>query len=185
VIHRSIYEYNTASAHSGGASCGSNVNSIVFFNHASIGANWSGTIKFQNSCATPLPPGSSNITADPGLASLTHLSVGAPCVGAGSNADADWMTDLQEYWADTIPTNGLSFFPNIALTNAPPGVMSFVVTDSSTGRVYGVYANTNLLQAPHTWTLIPPEKTGTAASFTLTATNNLPAQNYRTGVRLP
>ena len=63
--------------------------------------------------------------------------------------------------------------------------MSLVIAPTSTGRVYGVYANANLLQSPQLWTLVPPEQTGTAASLTLTVTNNLPGANYRTGVRLP
>jgi len=63
--------------------------------------------------------------------------------------------------------------------------MSLLIDQSSTGRVYGVFANTNLLQAPQTWVLVPAEQTGTSAALTLTITNALPSANYRTGVRLP
>ena len=102
-----------------------------------------------------------------------------------SNADADGMTDLEEYIADTHPTNGASFFPAVALTNASPGTMTLVVSLTSTGRVYGAFANTNLLDTPQAWTLLTPEQTGTASTLQFSVTNNLPAQHYRTGVRLP
>ena len=104
---------------------------------------------------------------------------------ADADSDTDGFTGREEYYADTQPTNGASFFPRAALTNAPAGRMALVIGPTSTGRVYGVFANTNLLQAPQAWTLVPPEQTGTASSLTLTITNTLPAANYRTGVRLP
>lgn len=49
----------------------------------------------------------------------------------------------------------------------------------------GVYVNTNLLESPQAWTLVPPEQTGTATALTLTITNIHPQANYRTGVRRP
>jgi len=110
-----------------------------------------------------------------------------PAVSNGllSNADSDWMTDIEEYWADTQPTNGLSFFPAIVLTNPLVGTMSLVVDITSTARVYGVRWTTNLLDDPQVWPLIPPEKTGTGSSVTFTVTNEAPQSSYRTGVRLP
>ena len=106
-------------------------------------------------------------------------------VTASYDSDADGFTDAEEYIADTQPTNGASFFPDVLLTNAPAGQLSLLIDQSSTGRIYGVFINTNLLQTPQAWTLVPPEQTGTAASLTLTITNTLPAANYRAGVRLP
>lgn len=102
-----------------------------------------------------------------------------------ANNDGDSHNNFEEYIADTIPTNAASFFPRIALTNPPPGTMSLVISSTSTGRVYGVYASTNLPQTPQAWTLVPPEKTGTASALTLTVTNVVPFRNLRTGVRLP
>ncbi|MFH0909528.1 MAG: Calx-beta domain-containing protein, partial [bacterium] len=103
----------------------------------------------------------------------------------GSNVDGDWMTDMEEYIADTQPTNGLSFFPTIVLTDAPTGAMSLVVYPTSAGRVYGVRWTTNLMLDPQVWTLYPPEKTGTGSAVTFTVTNDAPGRTYRTGVRLP
>lgn len=105
--------------------------------------------------------------------------------GLTLDQDSDGLTDFEEYIADTSPTNSASFFPKILLTNAPAGQTALVIAPTSTGRVYGVYANTNLVQSPQTWTLVLPEQTGTASALTLTITNALPSVNYRTGVRLP
>jgi hypothetical protein len=95
------------------------------------------------------------------------------------------MTDVEEYWADTIPTNGGSFFPLVALTNSPPGTMSLLVSSSSVARLYSVYWSTNLLGIPQLWTYTPPEKTGTGSSLTFIITNEVPVRFYRTAVRLP
>lgn len=123
-----------------------------------------------------------------GMPSWWEALYGVPVANAANattSSDGDWMTDLEEYIADTQPTNGASYFPPALVTNAPAGQMSLIIAPTSTGRVYGVYANTNLLRAPQLWTLVPPEQTGTAASLTLTITNSVPAANYRIGVRLP
>jgi len=105
--------------------------------------------------------------------------------GPSANADDDWMTDLEEYIADTHPTNGASFFPKIILTDPPLGTMVLDVDPTSTARVYHVSWNTNLLELPQTWTLYPPEKTGTGSAISFTVTNEVPNRSFRTGVRLP
>ncbi|NCC49951.1 MAG: PKD domain-containing protein [Spartobacteria bacterium] len=38
----------------------------------------------QYSCSTPMPVGTGNITNEPMMASLAHISVNSPCVGAGN-----------------------------------------------------------------------------------------------------
>jgi hypothetical protein len=101
------------------------------------------------------------------------------------NSDNDDQPDVDEYIADTQPTNGASYFPLVVLTNPPLGTMVMVVNPTSTARVYGVRWASNLLANPQIWTLIPPEKTGTGSAVTFTLTNNGPGRIYRTGVRLP
>jgi hypothetical protein len=102
-----------------------------------------------------------------------------------SNADTDWMTDQEEYFADTNPTNTSSVFPLVTQSNAPFGTFVLVVNPSSTGRVYGVRWTTNLVVNPQVWTLYGAEKTGTGSAVTFSVTNDLPGRTYRTGVRLP
>ena len=129
-------------------------------------------------------PGATDLAGNPRIA-LGTVDMGAYEYDGSADPDTDGFTDAEEYIADTQPTNAASFFPRIQLTNAPAGQMSLVIDPTSTGRVYGVYLNTNLLQVPQLWTLIPPEQTGTASALTLTVTNTLPRAFYRTGVRLP
>lgn len=102
-----------------------------------------------------------------------------------ADSDGDGHFDLEEYWADTHPNNGASFFPMVVVTNPPLGAMVLIVNPSSTARVYGVRWTTNLLSIPQIWTLIPPEKMGTGSGVSFTVTNDGPGRIYRTGVRLP
>lgn len=134
----------------------------------------------------PFAPGTNDLAGNPRIVN-TVVDMGAyEFQGAADpDYDNDGWSNAEEYIADTQPANGASFFPLALVTNAPAGQVSLVIGATSAGRVYGVYANTNLLQAPQTWTLVPPEQTGTASSLTLTITNALPAANYRAGVRLP
>ena len=105
--------------------------------------------------------------------------------GAGANADSDWMPDFDEWVADTDPNNAASYFPPIALTNAPPGEMALVINPTSSNRVYSVAAATNLLDMPQDWMPVAAEQTGTAGAIIFTITNDVPRHFYHTGVRLP
>jgi hypothetical protein len=101
------------------------------------------------------------------------------------DSDADGFSDQAEYIADTSHTNGADFFPEAAAANAPPGTAALVIDPTSPNRVYGLYVNTNLLESPQQWTLVPPVQTGNGSTLTLTAPSAVPLANYRTGVRLP
>jgi hypothetical protein len=131
-------------------------------------------------------PGTNDLAGNPRIRN-TVVDMGAYEFhgAADPDYDGDGWGNADEYIAATDPTNGASLFPEILLTNAPAGELALVISPTSTSRVYGVYANTNLLQSPQAWTLVPPEQTGTASALTLTITNTLPGANYRTGVRLP
>ena len=85
---------------SGGGSHGStNNNCIVYYNTAPTGPNYSGGV-FHYSCTTPAPGGAGNLTNDPGLAGVSHLSVGSPCIGGGNNAYASGIDIDGEAWLD-------------------------------------------------------------------------------------
>lgn len=82
------------SAGTGGGAYLSSINhSIVYFNDAIFGPNHDGCTILQ-SCTTPLPEsGSGNLTGDPQLASLSHVSADSPCLAADTATPA-LPTDL-------------------------------------------------------------------------------------------
>lgn len=101
------------------------------------------------------------------------------------NSDGDWMTNYEEYLTGTNPTNPASYFPNITLAETSPDAVSMMVSTSLPDRVYNVWRSTNLLNDPQSWSLLPPEQTGTSGALMFSITNDLPGAHYRTGVRLP
>src|SRR2546425_391281 len=79
---------NSASDYGGGAYRATLNNCIVYYHTAGMGDNYSDS-SLSYSCTTPLPPnGVGNISAEPQLTDLSHLSAGSPCRGAGSAAYA-------------------------------------------------------------------------------------------------
>ena len=105
---------NQAAHNAGGAYDCDLRNCIVYYNSAPGAANHSGSgcshcdpISFT--CTTPLPPGTGNITNEPALADLQHLSAASPCRGAGSSLYATG-TDLDgDPWA-AVPAMGCDEF---------------------------------------------------------------------------
>ena len=92
---------NLADRGGGGGSYGGTLgNCIVWGNTAGESANnWDGpTSVFLNSCTTPLPPGTGNVTNDPwfvdAAAGDIHLLPGSPCIDAGDNALVSGAVDL-------------------------------------------------------------------------------------------
>ena len=104
-----------------------------------------------------------------------------------SNSDGDDALDWEEYVADTIPTNGVSYFNN-AITNPLTGTVTFTLQagpPTTNSRVYDAWSTTDL--ASPDWVaedLDVPGNGGGAAVF-LTVTNDLDGRFYRTGVKLP
>ncbi len=90
---------NSAAA-GGGADSSTLYNCILYYNHAPRLENYSGSAFLTNCCTTPLPSnGANNITAEPQLATASHLSAGSPCLGAGSAAFTTGLDIDGEAWA--------------------------------------------------------------------------------------
>jgi hypothetical protein len=118
----------------GGAFWSSLNNCIVYFNRAhKDGPNYSGPSPLNYCCTTPLPPlGNGSITADPQLASSSHLRADSPCRSAGSAAYAQgvdidgepWGSPpsigCDEYWSGSV-TGALSVAVVAAYTNVTVG----------------------------------------------------------------
>ena len=95
---------------------------------------------FNYCCTTPLPDGTGNFTADPQLASFSHISAGSPCRGAGSSvytsgADIDgqsWLNPpsvgCDEFYAGTS-TGSMTLGIAADFTNVSAGFRVNLVGD--------------------------------------------------------
>jgi len=98
-----------------------------------------------------------------------------------SDPDTDGFTSLQEWVADTNPTNANSLFKIVTISNGPPVEVSFF---SSSNRVYTLVSSTNLSS---NWELVEGQANmpGTGALMMLQDTNALANEFYRVGVFVP
>jgi hypothetical protein len=92
----------TVTGNSGwGASSATLNNCIVYFNSDPNGGNYDASSILNYCCTTPLPTsGVGNISAEPQLASASHLSAESPCIGAGSAKYANGTDIDGEAWAN-------------------------------------------------------------------------------------
>jgi hypothetical protein len=105
-----------------------------------------------------------------------------PTVAEG-NPDSDPHTTLQEWIADTDPTNALSYFRIETISNLPPVVVQFL---SSSDRLYSLLSSTNLTDAGG-FSAVPGgiDVPGIGGLQTVTDTNSAAASFYRVNVKLP
>jgi hypothetical protein len=167
----SAYEFDGYGGYGGGAySCTLN-NCIVYFNSAPNGGNYDPSSTLNYCCTTPLPTnGVGNISADPQLASASHLSALSPCIGAGSatyasgtDIDGDaWNNPpsigCDEYHAGAV-TGPLTVNVTATLTNVvinyPVGLTAFIEgrTDLSVWDFGDGDVAVDEPYTSHTWTL--------------------------------
>ena len=135
---------NSATEDGGGVCSYSRLNNcIVYFNTATSGANFDsfGSCVLNSCCTTPLPTnGVGNITLEPQLASVSHLSASSPCRSAGS-ADYVSGTDIDgEPWA-TPPSIGCDEYYSGSVT----GALSVAIVATSTNLALGFSADLTAL----------------------------------------
>jgi hypothetical protein len=118
---------------------------------------------------------------------ITHFGGFSNALATG-HGDTDWMNNLQEYIAGTLPTNAASFLTETM--DAPvfdADICEFESPVPTTpDRLYDVWWTTNLA-APQIWhpaNLNVPGQAGGAA-VPLRVTNAHPFAVFRTGVKLP
>jgi hypothetical protein len=131
---------NSASDDGGGAySCSLN-NCIVYFNSAPVDGNYDSYSTLNYCCTTPMPTnGVGNISADPQLASASHLSALSPCIGAGSATYASGTDIDGEAWANP-PSIGCDEYHAGAVTGPLTVSLTATYTNVATGFPVGLTA---------------------------------------------
>jgi hypothetical protein len=122
---------NTASFGSGVYGADSR-NCIVYYN-IGPGGNYDSSSILSYCCTTPVPAnGTNNLSADPQLASVWHLSANSPCIGKGSY-DSVSGTDLDgESWANP-PSIGCDEYWSGSVTGALSAAFSPSYTTVAVG----------------------------------------------------
>ncbi len=125
---------NSASDSGGGAYGAMLNNCIVYYNVArQSGANYDSFSTLNYSCTTPLPPGGvGNLTAEPQLASASHLSAGSPCRAAGSAAYSSGLDIDGELWLNP-PSIGCDEYHAGAITGPLSAAIEASYTNVATG----------------------------------------------------
>ncbi len=103
--------------------------------------------------------------------------------GAIVNAsdDADGFSNYEEYIADSDPTNAASYFEGVVkIEFSMP--MQVQLGQTSTQRVYDLFATTNLLADE--WQTLSTNVTGTGSNLTLAVTNQMDNMKFRGQVRM-
>ncbi len=96
-----------------------------------------------------------------------------------SNHDTDPQSDLEEFIADTVPTNGLSYFRIEEVASAPGGTaMSWL---SVSGRLYGVESTTDLVAGA--WSAVATNLPALPPANSYTNPAGPPYEFYRIRVR--
>jgi len=103
-------------------------------------------------------------------------------VDAAEDGDTDGFSNVQEYIADTIPTNGMSFLAVDNLTGTNPVQVAF---DSSTGRVYTLQFVHDLISG--SWSNVTGQAglPGNGSVLILVDSPAVTGRSYRVYVTLP
>jgi hypothetical protein len=114
----------------------------------------------------------------------TRYSGSATAMSASADGDSDGFSNLKEWEADTVPTNGLSFFQNTGELTLDNQTFYF---NGSTARQYQVFYTTNDLAAANlTWIAAHTNKVwGAGTNSLITLTNAYDLAFYRLWVTLP
>lgn len=166
-------------------SAGTNSNYDFFFNHLSRYGGAGGATSVLVSIVRPASDGQI-----PQWWRDQYLLSG-PNSGDADDRDGDGRSNLEEYWADTHPTNGLSFFAPVSvqgLSSLGTGavIVVYVPPPTTNSRVYDVAFGSNLLDG--LWWPMGLNTTGRSdgAGMTFTLTNRVDEElYYRSRVTLP
>lgn len=98
---------------------------------------------------------------------------------ANDDDDNDTISNLGEFVADTVPTNGESFLRVDDISINSPVVVTFPSTNT---RIYSLRYASNLLE--NTWIEVGTNEPGLNGTTSITDTNEANLRHYRIGVQL-
>jgi len=130
-----------SAAGGGGASESTLNNCIIYFNSdPNDGGNYDSCCTLNYCCTTPMPTnGVGNISADPQLASASHLSAQSPCIAAGSATYASG-TDIDGDTWNNPPSIGCDEYHAGAATGPLTVSLTATYTGVATGFPMGLTA---------------------------------------------
>lgn len=104
---------------------------------------------------------------------------------AVTDSDQDGQPNQDEFVAETVPTNGASYFELSAGSAAGDGVVMLHAIPSSTGRLYDVFWRSNLADGASGWIPYGVGQPGNGGDLSLAVTNEASDAFFRAGVRVP
>jgi hypothetical protein len=150
----------------GGADSSALNNCIVYYNSATRGDNqFASTLNYC--CTIPLPDsGTNNITADPQMTDLAHISANSPCIGAGSTNYSSG-TDLDgQAWLNPPSIGCDEYYPG-AITGALSVAIQATYPNAATGFAVNFVGQIGGHASLNTWNF----GDGTGASNQLNASH--------------
>ncbi|HLH55573.1 MAG TPA: choice-of-anchor Q domain-containing protein [Verrucomicrobiae bacterium] len=182
---------NSAST-AGGASGGILYNSIIYFNNAPHGANYTNVYYLLYCCTTPLPNfGGGNITNAPMLVDYAggdlHLQSNSPCIDAGNNMFVHGATDLDgnpRIFGGTVDLGAYEFEPSgpPLITGQPSSQTAFTGSDVTLSVVavgslplswQWQFKGVAIPGALNSTLTLAPVTTNQAGSYSVVVANNL------------
>jgi len=133
LVNCTVIGNTSVNAGGGGVLSCALTNSIVYFNTAPNGTNYSDDSSLYYCDTMPLPTnGANNITADPLLADLEHISAISPCRGAGTAAATTGVDIDGDAWLNP-PSIGCDEFYSSSATGALAVAIAVTFTNITTG----------------------------------------------------
>jgi hypothetical protein len=117
----------------GGGVYGTDLRNCIDYYNIGPGGNYDLSSTLNNCCTTPLPAdGANNLSVEPELASVWHLSANSPCIGKGSYDSVSGVDIDGEAWANP-PSIGCDEFLSGSVTGAVSTVLAISYTNVAVG----------------------------------------------------
>jgi PKD domain len=135
----------------GGGVCGGDLRNCIVYYNIGPGGNYDSGSTLNYCCTTPLPTnGTNNLSAEPQLASMWHLSASSPCIGKGSYDSVSGMDIDGEPWANP-PSIGCDEYWSGSATGAVSAGFTISYTNVAVGFAVGLEAAINGRLSASSW----------------------------------